>query len=138
VAELEAKYLAELKKERTISGKLLEEFARLFGKRFWQALKVVAERRVKRYTFEPSKRSIWVVVGREKDYLIFSDFYCSCRDFYLNAVVRRRIRYCYHLLAKVIAKSLGIFEALKASDERYGGLMKEWKLIPETTIQETE
>ena len=31
-----------------------------------------------------------------------------------------------------------VFEALKASDERYAGLMKDWKLIPESAIPESK
>jgi predicted nucleic acid-binding Zn finger protein len=85
--------LKNILRNKAISGKELEELATKYGERFWRALKIVAEHRVKQYVFEPSLRTMWIVVGKEKDYLVLSDFYCSCKDFYLMQLLDRKTNY---------------------------------------------
>jgi len=121
--------LNTLLRDRVITGKALEALASTYEERFWRALKIVSERGVKQYVFEPSKRTLWIVVGKEKDYLVLSDFYCSCKDFYLNAVIRQKNQLCYHLLAKIIGKALNVYEKLKVPDSQFPELMDEWRLI---------
>jgi len=123
------KVLGDVGKRGCLSGKVLEELSLEFGERFWRALRAVAERRVKKYVFEPSGRRLWVVVGRRQDYLIISDFYCSCEDFYLNVVVRRKTFMCYHLLAKRLAEALKVYETYMLSDEEFEPLVEEWKSL---------
>jgi predicted nucleic acid-binding Zn finger protein len=121
--------LKSILRDKVISGKALEELAAKYEERFWRALKIVAEHRVKQYVFEPSRRTMWIVVGKEKDYLVLSDFYCSCKDFYLNAVIRQKNQLCYHLLAKIIGKSLNLYERFNVPDSQFPELMSEWRLI---------
>jgi predicted nucleic acid-binding Zn finger protein len=50
-------------------------------------LRPLKENRVKKYTFKPSGRVVWVVVGKERDYLIMPDAeFCSCDDFYFRVI----------------------------------------------------
>lgn len=121
--------LEKIRNNGSISGRELEELVGKFGERFWRALRAVAERRVKKYVFNPSKRVFWVVVGRRRDYLVISDFYCSCDDFYLNVVIRRNAFMCYHLLAKQLAEALTIYDTYAVSDREYEPLIREWKEI---------
>lgn len=121
--------LEKVKKNRCISGRELEELAEKFGERFWKALRAVVERRVKKYVFNPSKRILWVVVGKRRDYLIISNFYCSCDDFYLNVVIRKNAPMCYHLLSKQLAEALSIYDTYFVSDDEYEPLIEEWKGI---------
>ncbi|MEM2467435.1 MAG: hypothetical protein QW225_02615 [Candidatus Jordarchaeales archaeon] len=128
----EGGYLEALEKIRrngSISGRELEELAGKLGERFWKALRTVTERRVKKYVFTPSKRVLWVVIGKRRDYLVISNFYCSCDDFYLNVVVRRNAFMCYHLLAKQLAEALATYDTYVVSDEEYEPLIREWKEI---------
>jgi predicted nucleic acid-binding Zn finger protein len=64
------------------------------------------------------------------DYLVIDDFYCSCDDFYLNVIIRRKCASCYHLLAKVIADALDIYESVESNDEAYLPLVRELRGVP--------
>ncbi len=92
-----------------------------------EAPRLLAEsRRVKRYIFRPSGRVRWVVVGRERDYLVLPEApYCSCDDFYFR-VLHRLKPACYHLEAHAIAVREGIYEEIEEEDGWYYRLMDEW------------
>jgi len=115
------------KTEDKLSGKNLTVLYDLFGQRFTKALETLKENRVKKYTFKPSNRTAWIVVGHERDYLIMAEAeFCTCDDFYFR-VLDKKIHICYHLIAQKIARNLGWFEVVDADDEIYPTLMKEWK-----------
>jgi predicted nucleic acid-binding Zn finger protein len=115
------------KAEGKLSGKNLTELYELFGQRFSKALEALKENRVKKYTFKPSSKTVWIVVGRERDYLIISEAeFCTCDDFYFR-VLDKKIHLCYHLIAQKIARNLGWYEAIEEDDKLYETLMNEWK-----------
>ncbi|MBS7621109.1 hypothetical protein KEJ32_03210 [Candidatus Bathyarchaeota archaeon] len=117
----------EVKAEGKLTGKNLTRLYEVFGQRFTKAFEALKENRVKKYTFKPSGRIVWVVVGKERDYLIMPDAeFCSCDDFYFR-VLDRKIHLCYHLIAQKIASILEWYEKIEEHDELYGPLMKEWK-----------
>jgi predicted nucleic acid-binding Zn finger protein len=117
----------ETKAEGKLSGKNLTELYELFGQRFTKALEALKENRVKRYVFKPSGRTVWIVIGRERDYLIMPEAeFCMCDDFYFR-VLDRKIHLCYHLIAQKIARNLGWYETIEENDELYDTLMNEWK-----------
>jgi len=120
-ASEEAKSSGRLSKER------VAELRSLFGERFEKALRLLEERRVKRYAFEPSGRIVWVVVGKEKEYQILPRAgYCSCDDFYFR-VIDGETGLCYHLIAQSLAEVLGVYEEIKEGDEFYDSLVAEWR-----------
>jgi predicted nucleic acid-binding Zn finger protein len=117
----------EAKKEGKLSGKNLTALYELFGQRFTKALDTLKENRVKKYVFKPSGRTVWIVIGRERDYLIMPEAeFCMCDDFYFR-VLDKKIHMCYHLIAQKIARNLGWYETIEESDELYESLMNEWK-----------
>ena len=117
----------EAKAEGKLSGKNLTELYELFSQRFTKALDALKENRVKKYVFKPSGRTVWIVVGKERDYLIMAEAeFCMCDDFYFR-VLDRKIHLCYHLIAQKIARNLGWYETLEENDELYESLMNEWK-----------
>jgi len=117
----------EAKTEGKLSGPNLTELYELFGSRFTKALDALKEGRVKKYTFKPSGRIVWIVVGRERDYLIMPEAeFCTCDDFYFR-VLDKKVHMCYHLLTQKLAQNLTWFEAVEAEDECYNMLMDEWK-----------
>lgn len=117
----------QAKNEGKLSGKNLTDLYDLFGQRFTKALEALKESRVKKYTFRPSNRNVWIVVGRERDYLIMAEAeFCTCDDFYFR-VLDKKIHLCYHLIAQKIAKNLGWFDAIEETDDLYQSLMNEWK-----------
>jgi len=110
-----------------LSGENINELYELFGQRFTKALDTLKENRVKKYIFKPSGRVVWIVVGRERDYLIMPEAeFCTCDDFYFR-VLDRKVHMCYHLFAQKIAQNLGWFEMIEENDECYDMLMNEWK-----------
>ncbi len=110
-----------------LSGENLTELYELFGQRFTKALDTLKENRVKKYVFKPSGRVVWIVIGRERDYLIMPEAeFCTCDDFYFR-VLDKKVHMCYHLFAQKIAQNLGWFETIEENDETYAMLMNEWK-----------
>jgi len=117
----------EAKAEDKLSGKNLTQLYELFGQRFTKALGTLKENRVKKYVFKPSGRTVWIVIGRERDYLIMPEAeFCMCDDFYFR-VLDKKVHLCYHLIAQKIARNLGWYETIKENDELYESLMSEWK-----------
>jgi predicted nucleic acid-binding Zn finger protein len=117
----------EAKKEDKLTGKNLTKLYEIFGQRFTRAFEALKEGRVKKYTFKPSGRTVWIVVGKERDYLIMPEAeFCSCDDFYFR-VLDKEIHLCYHLIAQKLANILGWYESVEEHDELYDSLMNEWK-----------
>jgi len=110
-----------------LSGENLTDLYELFGQRFTKALDAVKEGRVKKYVFHPSDRVVWIVVGRERDYLIMPEAeFCTCDDFYFR-VLDKKVHMCYHILTQKIAQNLGWFKVIEEHDDCYDMLMREWK-----------
>lgn len=117
----------EAKAQGKLTGKSLTKLYEIFGQRFINAFEALKEERVKKYVFKPSIRVVWIVVGKERDYLLMPEAeFCSCDDFYFR-VLDREIHLCYHLIAQKIASILEWYETIEERDELYDSLMKEWK-----------
>lgn len=115
------------KEDGKLTGKNLTELYETFGQRFTNAFEALKENRVKKYVFRPRGKTVWIVVGKERDYLIIPQAeFCTCDDFYFR-VLDRQVHLCYHLIAQKIANSLGWYEAIEEHDELYDSLMDEWK-----------
>jgi len=117
----------EAKTEGKLTGKNLTRLYEIFGQRFTKAFEALKENRVKKYVFKPSGRTIWIVVGKERDYLIMPEAeFCSCDDFYFR-VLDKEVHLCYHLIAQKLANILEWYENIEEHDELYDSLMAEWK-----------
>jgi predicted nucleic acid-binding Zn finger protein len=117
----------DAKAEDRLTGKDLTRLYEVFGQRFTRAFETLKENRVKKYVFKPSGRIVWIVIGKERDYLILAQAdFCTCDDFYFR-VLDRQVHLCYHLIAQKIANALGWYETIEERDELYDSLMKEWK-----------
>ena len=115
--------------DKCISGENLEKLATYFGERLWKALRAVTDKKVTKQVFEPSNKQIWIVSGKNREYLIISDFYCTCDDFYLNVVIRKKIKVCYHILAKRLAEALDLYTSCTQTDDNYEKLMQKLKTL---------
>ena len=73
------------------------------GKRFEKAISILAEKKVKKYVFKPSRNVFWIINGRLNDYLAIEELFCSCKDFQIRHILRDEVESCYHLLAVKIA-----------------------------------
>jgi len=117
----------EAKAEGRLTGKNLTKLYDVFGQRFTKAFEALKENRVKKYVFKPSGRTVWIVVGKERDYLIMPEAeFCTCDDFYFR-VLDKKVHLCYHLIAQKLAKILNWYEDVDEHDELYDSLMNEWK-----------
>ncbi|MHA1582377.1 MAG: hypothetical protein ACTSYM_07810 [Candidatus Baldrarchaeia archaeon] len=118
----------DLKEKGVLSEDLLEKFVLKYGELFWRAIKAVEEKRVKKYVFKPSEKSLWIVIGKTRKYLVLPDFYCSCDDFYFNVVTRKKRQMCYHILARRLAEVLNLYQVVKLEDDLFRGTLDEIKL----------
>ncbi len=129
MSELEA--LNGICKEVTAEGEVTEnhkgQLSAAFGLRFTKAWEALEQGRVKKYVFKPSGRVIWIVVGKERDYIVMpvADF-CSCEDFYFKF---DKGHLCYHIIAQKLAEATGQFDLIEDRDHLYEILIKEWKRI---------
>ena len=119
----------EAKNKGRITDKHLTQLSEALGSRFTKAWETLKEERVKKYVFSPSGRIVWIVVGREREYLILSAAgFCSCDDFYFR-VMDREAHLCYHLIAQKIADALELYDKVEGDDSLYDVLMKEWNKV---------
>ena len=115
------------KTEGKLDGSQLNLLYETFGTRFAKAWDALKEGRIKKYIFKPSNRVVWIVVGKERDYLIIASAdFCMCDDFYFR-VLDQQIHLCYHLIAQKIAETLDWYDKIEEHDELYNSLMNEWK-----------
>jgi len=119
--------LRDLRISREISSQNWQRLRNTFGDRFDKAWKLVTENRLKKYVFEPSGRTLWVAIGQNAEYLLYSNAgYCSCSDFYFRVLDNEKA-YCYHLLAQKMAEALNHFDLVEEEDEAYQPLLEIWK-----------
>jgi predicted nucleic acid-binding Zn finger protein len=79
---------------------------------------IVSSKGVKLHLFEPSNRKIWTVVGKENEHWLDLDLgYCSCEDYYYNAMEKGR--QCYHLQAVKVATEQGKVETIHFQDSEF-------------------
>lgn len=75
---------------------------------------------VKKYTIIPSGTIRWVVVGKNRDYIV-SDNFCSCKSFLLHLGEP-----CKHITAMKEAKINGEFDSFELTFEEYDPIRKEF------------
>ncbi len=119
--------LAETRSEKALSRIAWERLRSSFGYRFDRAWRLVEEKRIKKYTFQPSGRVDWIAVGQNGEYLIYpKSGYCGCDDFYFR-VIDGETAICYHLLGYRLAEALGAVDEIAEEDEVYDLLQSEWR-----------
>jgi len=119
--------LRDIRVSKEISLWNWQRLRNTFGDRFDKAWKLVTERRIKKYIFRPSMKTIWIAIGQNAEYLIYSNAgYCSCSDFYFRVLDHEKA-YCYHLLAQKIAEALNNYDVVEEEDEIYPVLLNIWK-----------
>ncbi len=83
---------------------------------------IVSSHGVKLHLFEPSNRKIWTVVGKENEHWLDLDLgYCSCEDYYYNAMEKGKE--CYHRKAIRVAQEQNLVEIIRFSDSEFGVFM---------------
>ncbi|HIQ29720.1 MAG TPA: hypothetical protein EYH45_04065 [Candidatus Caldiarchaeum subterraneum] len=104
----------------------IRELAKRYTSLFEEAYHTVRSGRVKKYIFTPSRRILWIVVGRQRDYLILQKAnFCTCDDFFFRVLDHAKPM-CYHILAVKIAELTNRYETVEESDSWYKRLLSEW------------
>lgn len=117
----------DIRKARALTEDQKKTLIKVFGKRFTAAYKAIEEGRVRKYVFRPSRRTMWIVAGREKDYQILPRAnFCSCFDFYFR-VIDYEISFCYHLIAQKLAEALERYIVIEDDDTNFIPLMEKWR-----------
>ncbi len=98
-----------------------------FQKRFQQAITIVEQAKVRRFKFEPSGRTVWVVKGRKQEYQVVPEsMFCTCDDYYYRVMGQKK-QLCYHIIAQYMAEALGKFGKYDSGDAEYGHFTAKWK-----------
>ncbi|KAK4284514.1 hypothetical protein QN277_001337 [Acacia crassicarpa] len=116
----------EIESKRSVTDDHLWTLHFIFGKNFERATRIVDQRGVKKISGEPSRRSIFQVMGesrRKEEYLCFPENFCSCYSFFYDVVNRTEQLCCKHQLAARLAASLGAYSEVKVSDEELAMLL---------------
>ncbi|UCE43799.1 MAG: hypothetical protein JSV57_05460 [Candidatus Bathyarchaeota archaeon] len=120
---------SKAKAKDKVTGAHLAKLSTAFGPRFTRAWEALKERRIKKYIFKPSKRIVWIVVGRKREYIVMPTAeFCSCEDFYFR-VMDGEVHLCYHLIAQKMAEALGWYDLFEEEDSLFDSLMREWKEV---------
>ncbi len=76
----------------------------LFGRRGKKAVQAIKDNT---QILKVKNKPVYLVRGKQLDYVIIDLGYCSCEDFYLNNVLRGLSVPCYHQLVLLLAQSMG-------------------------------
>ncbi len=108
-----------IKAKQLLPEEIREKLTKIFSSRFGNALEAVEGGKVTKIVFKLSNRIVWLVSGKERNYLILPEAgYCSCEDFYFRVISHEEF-ICYHLLAQKLAQALRRYVTLEEKDERY-------------------
>ncbi len=70
-------------------------------------------------------RSFTLFKGRDRDYFIVRRYFCTCKDFEFNVVLRRKRPACYHLVATEVAEREGTVRELRLSADEFYDIIYE-------------
>lgn len=133
--QTEAETLKSICKDVQLKKQLMEvhftQLATRFGSRFVRAKETITERRIKKYVFHPSKRIVWIVIGKQREYVVIPTVnFCSCEDFYFQF---DEGHLCYHIIAQKLAEITGQFDLFEDDDSFFEILIREWRNVETRT-----
>jgi predicted nucleic acid-binding Zn finger protein len=109
----------EIGRTKIFSDDQKQTLTTVFQKRFQQALDLADGGRVRKYQFTPSRRTVWVVAGRGRDYQVLPDsLFCTCDDYYFR-VMEHKKQLCYHIIAQQLSAAVGKYNVIEITDSRY-------------------
>ena len=88
----------------------------------------VLKRGIIKYTYKPSNRIIWAAKGENQEHMIYPRLYCSGQDFYKNVVIKKKRKFCKHILAQIISEALDRFEKVTLEDGKFKEFVSDLKL----------
>ena len=122
--EIEA--LAKKYQNRLFHPLFFAQMNKKFQGNFDKVAGILTDHAVLKYEFQPSGRTVWIVKGKQRDYLILPDApYCHCTNFYMH-ILSGKGRVCGHLAAQRISATLNMYQLVMERDELFPSLMEEW------------
>ncbi|MEM2876285.1 MAG: hypothetical protein QXL67_04985 [Candidatus Bathyarchaeia archaeon] len=116
-----------MREDRKFDEERSNSLSEVYGARFSRALRAVKNRKIKKYVFKPSGKTIWIVVGKGRDYIVLPAVgFCSCNDFYYR-IMSGESPLCYHLMACWLAEATEEFDLIDEEDSLYDFLLNDWK-----------
>jgi len=88
----------------------------------------VLKKGITKYIYKPSNRIVWAAKGENQEHLIYPKLYCSCQDFYKSVVVKKKRKFCKHILAQIISDALHNYEEIFLEDDKFKELVRDLKL----------
>lgn len=120
----------QLRRTHALTEEQKQTLSRVFQKRLPQALALVEARKITKYHFKPSGRTIWVVKGRKGEYQVMPEsMFCTCDDYYFRVMDNKK-QLCYHLVAQQIAEAIDKFGELNLADSKYAEVTSKWNASP--------
>jgi len=127
--ELMNEAYAELKSHHTLPSELRDRLGKVLGERFTNGMELADTRKVRRYDFQPSERTVWVVQGRKNEYQVIPEIpFCYCDDYYFRVMEKKR-GLCYHIIAQRIAEALEQYDKFAKRDSEYSNITNDWRVV---------
>jgi len=121
--EIIKKIIAFARKEKGLTEAVENEILAYFGDKGSKVVDVLKNKRLYKLSIT-KKLNLWLVGGKDKDYLIIDNNFCECHDFQIRVLMKRERNYCYHLLAKIIGEALKIYDTRVMTAEEYEKLIE--------------
>nr|MDO8116754.1 hypothetical protein [Candidatus Sigynarchaeota archaeon] len=86
-------------------------------KRFDKIKAVVEGGQVFKYYFVPSGRILWIVQGKDDEYLLLPPRYCTCGEHHFNVTLKKQAACCYHAIARAICEQTECFKEIWKIDD---------------------
>lgn len=99
--------LIELDNLSILTSEITEKLVKIFSvEKFLSAMEKITLNQINKYVFKPSGRILWLVNGKNHDYLIYPKRYCTCIDFNLQSITKNHKYLCKHLIAQALFEHL--------------------------------
>jgi len=117
----------KVKKKQVIDEEFIKFLETIFPDKSTDVIDVL-KRGIIRYTYKPSNRIVWAARGENQEHLIYPRLYCSCQDFYKNVVIKKKRKFCKHILAQIISEALNKFDRVTLRDDEFKDFLTNLKL----------
>lgn len=117
----------KVKKKQVIDEEFIKFLETIFPDKSTDVIDVL-KRGIIRYMYKPSNRIVWAARGENQEHLIYPRLYCSCQDFYKNVVIKKKRKFCKHILAQIISEALNKFEKVTLRDDEFKEFLTNLKL----------
>ncbi|RLE43350.1 hypothetical protein DRJ16_03865 [Candidatus Woesearchaeota archaeon] len=94
---------------------------------YLKALRAIKDRRIIRVLIMPEGVEYYLVKKRKGSgyYLVTDDLHCTCDSFLFDVILRRKKKYCYHIMAVKLCKSKFASQCREIKKENFEIIFKE-------------